>query len=105
MSRRKGLCTYCDRPFRGRGLRARTLDHVLPRHRGGTADGGNGVAACFGCNNDKGGLLISEWLAELRATNDFRARIVERFMARHERRLAPGEVVHLIGKPSDGATP
>lgn len=40
-------CVYC-------GRRATTVDHVLPRSRGGADTWGNLVAACFACNNRKG---------------------------------------------------
>lgn len=42
-------CVYC-----GRGDLPLTLDHVLPRSRGGTDDWENLVAACLPCNNKKG---------------------------------------------------
>jgi 5-methylcytosine-specific restriction endonuclease McrA len=43
-------CQYCGR--RGGDL---TLDHVLPKHRGGAHDWDNLVAACRSCNHRKGG--------------------------------------------------
>jgi len=39
-------CCYC-------GKAAKTIDHVLPRSRGGSNDYLNTVAACFPCNNKK----------------------------------------------------
>jgi len=46
--RRDGFkCGYC-------GNTAKTVDHVMPRSRGGTNDWMNLVAACFPCNNRKG---------------------------------------------------
>jgi 5-methylcytosine-specific restriction endonuclease McrA len=55
---RKGLmlrdhnsCQYCARPFLGKEL---TLDHVVPRSRGGDSTWENLVACCFPCNNRKG---------------------------------------------------
>lgn len=41
------LCCYCGRP-------ASTVDHVLPRSRGGPATWENLVACCLRCNNAKG---------------------------------------------------
>ena len=43
-------CQYC-------GVRAKvvTLDHVVPRDRGGKTDWDNLVCACIGCNTRKGG--------------------------------------------------
>ena len=48
-------CQYCGR--RGGDL---TLDHVLPRHRGGTHQWDNLVAACRSCNHRKGGRTPGE---------------------------------------------
>ncbi len=39
-------CCYCGRS-------AKTIDHVMPRSRGGANDYLNTVAACFPCNNKK----------------------------------------------------
>jgi len=48
-------CQYC-------GLRTRdlTLDHVLPRHRGGKHSWENLVSACRTCNHRKGGKTTDE---------------------------------------------
>lgn len=48
-------CQYCG----GHGVEM-TLDHVLPRHRGGTHDWENLVAACRACNHRKGGRTPGE---------------------------------------------
>ena len=48
-------CQYCGR--RGHDL---TLDHVIPRHRGGQHVWENVVAACKGCNHRKGGKTLDE---------------------------------------------
>lgn len=48
-------CQYC-----GRESRNLTLDHVIPRHRGGTHSWENLVAACPPCNHRKGGKLLHE---------------------------------------------
>jgi 5-methylcytosine-specific restriction endonuclease McrA len=42
-----GRCAYCRGP-------AETIDHVLPRSRGGGHDWDNVVAACAPCNHSKG---------------------------------------------------
>ncbi len=58
-------CRYCGRqcvdapPHGPDGKRVnlpheRTLDHVVPRSRGGAHTDDNCVVACFQCNNDKG---------------------------------------------------
>ncbi|MEX2247937.1 MAG: HNH endonuclease [Dehalococcoidia bacterium] len=45
------MCQYCGR----RGQRDLTLDHVVPRHRGGRHTWENLVTACKGCNHRKAG--------------------------------------------------
>lgn len=46
VKQRDGRCAYC-------GGRAETVDHVLPRSRGGTSTWLNLVAACRACNHRK----------------------------------------------------
>ncbi len=48
-------CQYCGR--RGHDL---TLDHVIPRHRGGAHTWENVAAACKSCNHRKGGRTLAE---------------------------------------------
>lgn len=43
-------CQFCGRRFPAADL---TLDHVLPRSRGGRSTWENLVACCYGCNNRK----------------------------------------------------
>ena len=49
--RDSSTCQYCGRRSEPREL---TLDHVIPRSRGGASTWENLVAACFRCNNKKG---------------------------------------------------
>jgi len=46
-------CVYCTR-------KADTIDHVVPRSRGGTHEWTNVVAACARCNHSKGDRLLTE---------------------------------------------
>jgi 5-methylcytosine-specific restriction endonuclease McrA len=48
-------CQYC-------GTRARdlTLDHIIPRHKGGGHSWDNLVSACRSCNHRKGGKTLDE---------------------------------------------
>lgn len=46
--RDRGRCAYCGRAA------ATTMDHVLPRSRGGATSWANAVAACEPCNARKG---------------------------------------------------
>jgi 5-methylcytosine-specific restriction endonuclease McrA len=48
-------CQYC-----GHQTHDLTLDHVVPRHRGGAHSWDNLVAACKACNHRKGGRLPDE---------------------------------------------
>ncbi|MGH3738549.1 MAG: HNH endonuclease [Micromonosporaceae bacterium] len=54
-------CAYC-------GGTANTIDHVLPRSRGGTDSWLNTVAACGGCNQRKGDRTPAEARMPLRIT-------------------------------------
>jgi 5-methylcytosine-specific restriction endonuclease McrA len=48
-------CQYCG--VKAKGL---TLDHIIPRHRGGEHSWTNLVAACPECNRKKGGRTLQE---------------------------------------------
>ncbi len=48
-------CQYC-----GKHLRELTLDHVVPRSRGGQSTWENLVACCRACNGRKGNRLLKE---------------------------------------------
>lgn len=54
-------CAYCGRS-------AATIDHVLPRSRGGADSWENLVACCLRCNNVKGDRTPQEMAWELRHT-------------------------------------
>ena len=60
-ARDRHTCQYC-----GRMAHDLTLDHILPRHRGGSHSWENLVAACKPCNHRKGGRTPEE--ARLRLT-------------------------------------
>jgi len=53
MARDAGMCQYC-------GSRADSIDHVVPRSRGGTHTWENVVAACRPCNVRKRDRLLHE---------------------------------------------
>ncbi len=55
-------CTYCGGP-------AGTLDHIVPRHRGGANLPDNATAACQRCNSSKGRKPLLLWLATRRPLN------------------------------------
>jgi 5-methylcytosine-specific restriction endonuclease McrA len=54
-ARDRHTCQYC-----GREAHDLTLDHVMPRHRGGAHSWENLVAACKPCNHRKGGKTPEE---------------------------------------------
>jgi 5-methylcytosine-specific restriction enzyme A len=53
-----GICHYCHRSV---GVRALTMDHLVPLGRGGRSARGNVVPACKDCNDRKKALLPIEW--------------------------------------------
>ncbi|HET7685116.1 MAG TPA: HNH endonuclease [Candidatus Limnocylindria bacterium] len=54
-ARDRHTCQYCGAA--GRDL---TIDHVVPKHRGGRHEWENLVAACRSCNHRKGAKTVSE---------------------------------------------
>jgi 5-methylcytosine-specific restriction endonuclease McrA len=54
-NRDRHTCQYC-----GREARDLTLDHVVPRRRGGEHKWENVVSACVGCNHRKAGRTPAE---------------------------------------------
>ncbi len=55
--RDRNTCQYCGIVLPSSEL---TLDHVVPRSRGGTSTWENLVAACHECNRGKGNVLLHE---------------------------------------------
>ena len=55
LARDRFACAYC-----GSKARPITIDHVVPRSRGGKTDFDNCVACCRACNLKKGALLPRE---------------------------------------------
>ena len=51
------LCQYCGKKVDKKSL---TLDHVIPKSRGGKSSWTNVVASCVWCNSEKGDKLLSE---------------------------------------------
>jgi hypothetical protein len=61
-------CAYCGDP-----MAAPTRDHIRPRSKGGTLEGGNKALACARCNTDKGSRSLASWLYRLAGAGDPRA--------------------------------
>lgn len=53
-----GHCAYCGQHF---GAERLTLDHVLPKRRGGLDVLNNLLPACAPCNLNKSDRLLDEW--------------------------------------------
>lgn len=58
----EGRCFWCGRPFTA--LVAPTVDHLVPRVKGGPSWPENEVAACRRCNAERGHRSPVEWLEE-----------------------------------------
>ena len=56
-ARDRSRCQYCGKKFPTTEL---SLDHVVPRSRGGTSDWANVVCCCVKCNVRKGGRVPAE---------------------------------------------
>ncbi len=57
LKRDKFTCQYCGRHI---GTTQGTIDHVIPRTKGGQHNWTNVVAACKQCNNRKDDLMLAE---------------------------------------------
>lgn len=62
-SRDHGTCQYCGKHM---GMTSATIDHVIPRSRGGKNTWENVVLACGPCNYTKGDRLLADLGWELR---------------------------------------
>jgi len=62
-----GTCYYCRRQV---GIRALSMDHLVPLARGGRSVRGNVVPACKPCNSRKQSMLPVEWTEYVRALGD-----------------------------------
>lgn len=75
-ARDKFDCIYCRQvfppDFSGKGL---TLDHVIPRSKGGDNSPGNLVTACTRCNSRRHDYVICSVLAANLKTKTLRARV------------------------------
>ena len=87
-------CAYC-------GAVATSLDHVVPRSRGGEHVWENVVAACARCNRLKADRLVSELGWRLRATPRAPAGATWRVLG--ARRLDPRWSPYLDGTPEPEA--
>ncbi len=71
--RRDGFrCVYCHKRVKAEAL---TLDHVIPKSRGGTDKMKNLVTACLECNSKKGAMDPKTWVTYLGATSENREQV------------------------------
>lgn len=54
-------CAYCDKNL---NQGTATIDHILPKHKGGQNIKSNMCAACGSCNRSKASTLLHEWMNE-----------------------------------------
>lgn len=68
-------CIYCENKFKD--VEDATIDHILPKIKGGTNNINNLGLACSECNREKGNLLLTEYIRakELKVT-----RILARYL-------------------------
>lgn len=50
-------CAYCGKVF---GVKSLTIDHIVPRSKGGKTSWDNVITACMKCNQKKGSKLLHE---------------------------------------------
>ena len=78
-------CQYCGHVFSASEL---TLDHVMPRSRGGNSSWENLVTSCRRCNNHKGDRLPDEAKMEMRRRprpfNQHTSRSLMRLLGNHQ---------------------
>jgi hypothetical protein len=81
-------CVWCRRPLEP-GHRPASLEHVVPRLKGGPAWPENEVAACRACNRSRGHAAPVDWLrdCEARGLEPNRA-VIEHSLRALERAIA-----------------
>jgi CRISPR/Cas system Type II protein with McrA/HNH and RuvC-like nuclease domain len=52
-------CAYCDKELNGSTA---TIDHIVPKHKGGHSTRNNLACACSNCNKAKGSQEVFEYL-------------------------------------------
>lgn len=70
-------CAYC-------GEHADTLDHVVPRHKGGLTIKGNLVSCCRRCNGSKGAEDIWHWYTQQPFFSEFRSEVILEWLSSNQ---------------------
>lgn len=63
-SRDRWRCQYCSTPLDKYNL---TIDHIVPKSKGGKSDVENLLSACSRCNSIKGPLELEQFLEKCQA--------------------------------------
>ena len=51
-------CAYCDKDL---DVKSATIDHIVPKFKGGHNVKSNMVCSCSKCNRSKGSILLEDW--------------------------------------------
>ena len=51
-------CAYCDKDL---DVKSATIDHILPKFKGGHNVKSNMICSCSKCNRSKGSVLLEDW--------------------------------------------
>ena len=51
-------CAYCDKEL---DTKSATIDHILPKYKGGHNVKSNMICSCSKCNRSKGSVLLEDW--------------------------------------------
>lgn len=54
-------CAYCNKPLTKETF---TLDHVIPKSKGGSSDASNLVVSCIPCNESKANKSLEKFMKE-----------------------------------------
>ena len=54
----KWKCAYCDKDL---DEKSATIDHILPKFKGGHNVKSNMICSCSKCNRSKGSVLLEDW--------------------------------------------
>lgn len=94
-------CAYCGRPINDPGdfWSAGSLDHGVPKARGGTRSMPNGVMACLGCNELKADMTAEEYRFFLENGRFHHDYIL--YLERRARDRAKGRGIHIGSGPVD----
>ena len=54
----KWKCAYCDKEL---DTKSATIDHIVPKFKGGHNVKSNMICSCSKCNRSKGSVLLEDW--------------------------------------------